>query len=125
MTDKSPELQEPTNPWHRGTSESVADGLAFVSTSAASLIRTGLQDSRNGVLMSQSIVDAIKAKPIVQNGTREALKSLSAKLGEAEEMYTKIFALVAKDYGDEPLTENSTGPIDTKPAHLDKGDGTE
>ena len=103
MTDES-------SPGYPSPSESVADGLASVSTSAASLIRTGLQDSRDGVLMSQSIVDAIKTKPIVQNGTREALKSLSAKLGEAEEMYIKVFALITKDYGDEP----SNSPLPTE-----------
>ena len=87
----------------------MSDELAEVSANAASLIREGLTESRKAVIRAQELVDGIRTKPVVQDGTRESLKTLSAKLGEAEELYVKVFSQITKTYGDHPEQEPSGG----------------
>ena len=86
------------------------DRLTEVSESAATLIREGLQDSRDAVLKAQKLVDGLRSVPVVVNGTKESLKTLSVKLDEIEQMYTKVFQHIARTYGDpvgEPAPELS------------------
>ena len=86
------------------------DRLTEVSESAATLIREGLQDSRDAVLKAQKLVDELRSVPVVVNGTKESLKTLSVKLDEIEQMYTKVFQQLLRTYGDpvgEPAPELS------------------
>ena len=89
----------------------VPDPLEDLSVQAAHLIRKGLKESRDFVLRSQELLDAIRTKSVVQNGTSEAMGTLSAKLGEAEDIYVRIFALVRKDYGEDPEDMDRTDQL--------------
>ena len=93
------------------------DRLTEVSESAATLIREGLQDSRDAVLKAQKLVDGLRSVPVVVNGTKESLKTLSVKLDEIEQMYTKVFQQLARTYGD---------PVDeTPPEHTEDAGGVD
>ena len=85
------------------------DRLTEVSESAATLIREVLQDSRDAVLKAQKLVDGLRSVPVVVNGTKESLKTLSVKLDEIEQMYTTVFQQLARTYGD---------PVDETPPEL-------
>ena len=87
------------------------DRLTEVSESAATLIREGLQDSRDAVLKAQKLVDGLRSVPVVVNGTKESLKTLSVKLDECDQMYTKIFQHIARTYGD-PVGESGPAPAE-------------
>ena len=85
------------------TTDPERDPLEEISETAARLIRDALTESRAAVLTAPKLVDGIRNKPVVADGTQEGLKTLSAKLGEAEDMYIKIFSSVTKTYGDDPI----------------------
>jgi len=78
--------------------------LTSVSETAAALIRKDLADSRECVIKAQCLLDGLRKASVVVNGTREALKSVSAKLDEVEKLYTGLFQQVTRTYGDEPDT---------------------
>ncbi len=54
------------------------------------------------MITALKLVDGIRNKPVVADGTQESLKTLAAKLGEAEDLYVKVFASVTRTYGDDP-----------------------
>ena len=74
--------------------------LEEVSLTAATLIREGVEESRGFGVSAQEIIDGIRTKPVVMDGTKEALKSLSAKLEEVDELYIKVLQGVSRTYGD-------------------------
>ena len=90
----------------------MSDQLQQISESAASIIRKDLESVREHLLKAQELTDGIRNVPMVVNGTKEGLKSLSAKIGEADEMMPKIFSLVNKTYGD-PAEDKGTSSFST------------
>ena len=81
-----------------------------VSLSAPRVIREALGGSRQAVKIALKLVDGMRNKSIVTNGIGEGLKTLSAKLGEADEQFLKILASVVKTYGDDPDDVPVTSP---------------
>ena len=73
-----------------------------VSLSAPRVIREALGGSRQAGKVALKLVNGMRNKAIVTDGIGEGLRTLSAKLEEADEQYLKIFASVRKTYGDEP-----------------------
>ena len=87
----------------------MSERLAELSANTASVVREDLEKSRACVLKAQGLVDGIRTAPVVVNGTKESLKTLSAKLEEVDEMYVKIFAAVTRTYGD-PVENGTESP---------------
>ena len=78
------------------------DPLEEISVDDAKMIRGRLKESRESAVRAQDLVDGVRKAAVVADGTQESLKTLSAKLGEAEEMYAKVFASITRTYGDDP-----------------------
>ena len=85
------------------------DRLTEVSESAATLIREGIQEAHKYVRQAQDGLDGIRKVPIVANGTKEALKTLSGKLEEVEKLFHGVLLQVSRTYGD-PVGELEVAP---------------
>ena len=95
----------------------MSDRLAELSDDAAHEIRTTLTESREGVLIAQKRIDSLRKSPLVVNGTRASLETLRGKLGEAEELYIKVFRQVSANYGDERAVGGSIMNKDQSGGH--------
>ena len=103
----------------------MSDRLAELSDDAAHEIRTGLTESREGVLIAQKRIDGLRKSPLVVNGTRASLETLRGKLGEAEELYITVFRQVNANYGDERAVGGRIMNKDQSGGHSSRRQGLE